>query len=203
MLRVHRIPFSANVERVALAAAHKGVAIEWVDHDPADRSALVALSGQELVPVLETDGGEVICDSPVILRWLEGRFPSPPLWPIDSDGLASADIFIEWFNLVWKRPPNLLVDPAQGTPEEREAWSSWLRGSRDIFEGLLARRDYLLGNEFSIADVIAWPFLRHGGQAKDPADDDPFHEVLRTHMNVGGHPRLAVWIDRCAALPQA
>ena len=36
-MRVHRIPFSTNVERVALAAAHKGLAIEWVDHDPGDR----------------------------------------------------------------------------------------------------------------------------------------------------------------------
>ena len=37
-IRVHRIAFSTNVERVALAAAHKGVSVEWVDVDPADRS---------------------------------------------------------------------------------------------------------------------------------------------------------------------
>jgi len=30
-LRVYRIPFSTNVERVALAAGHKGVELEWVD----------------------------------------------------------------------------------------------------------------------------------------------------------------------------
>ena len=66
-LCVHRIPFSTNVERVALAAAHKGIAIEWVDHDPADRSAIVALSGQPFVPVAELDG-RVITDSPLIVR---------------------------------------------------------------------------------------------------------------------------------------
>jgi hypothetical protein len=43
---VHRIPFSTNVERVALAAAHKGIAVDWVDHDAADRSAITELSGQ-------------------------------------------------------------------------------------------------------------------------------------------------------------
>ena len=40
-LRVYRIPFSTNVERVALALAHKGVAVEWVDVDPFDGHALV------------------------------------------------------------------------------------------------------------------------------------------------------------------
>ena len=37
VLRVYRIPFSTNVERVALATGHKGLAIEWIDVDPDDR----------------------------------------------------------------------------------------------------------------------------------------------------------------------
>ena len=37
-MRVYRIPFSTNVERVALAAGHKGLPIEWIDVDPDDRS---------------------------------------------------------------------------------------------------------------------------------------------------------------------
>ena len=51
-MRVFRIPFSTNVERVALALGHKGVAVEWVDVDPADRSPVRDVSGQDLVPVL-------------------------------------------------------------------------------------------------------------------------------------------------------
>ena len=41
MTRVHRIPFSTNVERVALAAGHKGIELEWVDHRPDDRTAVI------------------------------------------------------------------------------------------------------------------------------------------------------------------
>ena len=63
MIRVHRIPFSTNVERVALACGLKGIEVEWVDHDPADRRPLIALSGQPLTPVAEL-GGEVVSDSP-------------------------------------------------------------------------------------------------------------------------------------------
>ena len=38
LVQVYRIPLSTNVERVALAAGHKGVEIEWIDVDPDDRS---------------------------------------------------------------------------------------------------------------------------------------------------------------------
>ena len=59
-MRLHEIPFSTNVERVALALAHKGLEADHVVHDVADRSAVERLSGQRLVPVLELDDGEVI-----------------------------------------------------------------------------------------------------------------------------------------------
>ena len=81
-LRLYRIPFSTNVERVALALAHKGIEVEWIDVDPDDRSEVVRVSGQELVPVL-VDGDRVLTDSPVILEYLEQRFPERPLYPAD------------------------------------------------------------------------------------------------------------------------
>ena len=66
VLSCYRIPFSTNVERVALAAGHKSVPIEWIDVDPDDRSPVEEASGQPLVPVLLTCD-EVISDSPRIL----------------------------------------------------------------------------------------------------------------------------------------
>ena len=73
MYRVYRIPFSTNVERVALALAHKGLEVESVWVDPADRSEVVRVSGQELVPVL-VDGDEVVHDSRRILEYVEWRY---------------------------------------------------------------------------------------------------------------------------------
>jgi len=37
-MRIYRIPFSTNVERVSLAVGHKGLEVEWIDVDPDDRS---------------------------------------------------------------------------------------------------------------------------------------------------------------------
>lgn len=204
-LRVYRIPFSTNVERVALAAAHKGLPVEWVDISPDDRSEVVRLSGQELVPVLETDD-RVIHDSPVILRYLERHWPEPPLWPADPARAAEADVFVEWFNKVWKGPPNFVAAELQKDEPDRarvDEQGQKVTAAVNVFERLLDGRDYLLGDEFGIADATAFPFLRYALYPPDEDDSDVFHEVLHGWQPIDGHPRLEAWIRRVDALPRA
>ena len=105
MLRVYRIPFSTNVERVSLALAHKDLEVEWEDVDPRDRSPVEQISGQPLVPVLVEDG-RVLADSTAIIRRLEELQPEPALFPRDEARRAELEVFLDWFNRVWKRPPN-------------------------------------------------------------------------------------------------
>ncbi|UUY04999.1 glutathione S-transferase family protein [Svornostia abyssi] len=206
MLRVHSIPFSANVDRVALAAGLKGLQIEWIEHPYEERSAVVAVSGQSLVPVVEYEGA-VICDSPVILRWLDDLAPEPRLWPDDDDVLrARVDVFVEWFNGVWKGPPNALEalwqagkkesDEARALAAQFAAWTPW-------FEGLLAHGGpYLFGERLTAADVVAWPFLRY---ASWPEGSLPyvFEHVLQEVCGVREQPRLMAWIERLEELPRA
>jgi glutathione S-transferase len=204
-LRVYRIPFSTNVERVALAAGHKGLAVEWVDVDPADRSAVVALSGQSLVPVL-VDGDEVVTDSPAIIALLDERVPTPSLYPADEARRAEVEIFVDWFNRVWKRPPNAIADELElPDPDFTRiaGWSAEMRAALDRFEGLLAGRDYLFG-EFGAADCIAFPFLKYAVFGLPPDDDEVFHRVLVDHMPLGeGYPRLTGWVHRVDRHPRA
>jgi maleylpyruvate isomerase len=200
MIRVWRIPFSTNVERVALALAHKGLEVAWVEVDPADRAPVRETSGQDLVPVLEEDG-RVLHDSTAILEYLEARYPDPPLYPREEARRAETTLLIDWFNRVWKRPPNLLAD----RPDDPRApeWAEELSGSRNVFEGLLAGRPYLLGDEFTALDAIVFPFLKYG-LLYDPADDEPFHRVLIEHLALDGrYPRLEEWIRRVDARPRA
>lgn len=203
-LRVYRIPFSTNVERVSLALAHKGLEVEWVDVDPADRSEVVRVSGQELVPVLEHDG-VVLADSPVILQYLERRFPEPPLLPRVTAWRAEVLIFVDWFNRVWKRPPNLLaaeeLKPAPD-PARIDELGRRISDSLPLFEDLLDGRDFLWG-DLSLADVTAFPFLKYALLWQD-GDPDRFHEILRDHLRSDGRfPRLEGWIRRVDALPRA
>lgn len=204
MLRVYRIPFSTNVERVALLLAHKQLEVEWVDVDPADRSDVVRVSGQELVPVLDHDGA-IVVDSPVILEYLERRFPEPPLLPLVPAWRAEVLIFVDWFNRVWKLPPNLIEDEEeQAEPDAARIaeLAGELSGSLRLFEDLLDGRDFLWG-ELTLADLTAFPFLKYALLWED-GDPDRFHEILRDHLRSGGRfPRLEGWIRRVDALPRA
>ena len=194
VLTVYRVPLSTNVERIALAAGHKGLTIEWIDVDPDDRSAVEAVSGQALVPVL-VSGGEIITDSPRILEWLEERAPAPPLYPRDPHTRAVATLFVEWFNRVWKVAPNKLVEGAD------ETLSAEMRASVGTFEGLLDGRDYLLG-EFGLADVIAFPFLKYAVFGVPQSDTDPFHRILVEHMPLRPDSPLRAWAQRVDAHPR-
>jgi glutathione S-transferase len=203
MLRLYRIPYSTNVERVALALAHKGVEVDAVWIDPADRAPLRALSGQELVPVL-VDGDEIVTDSTRILHHLEARFPDPPLFPADTAQAAEVEVFLDWFNRAWKREPNLIteaIERGEADGQDVARWAGRMQRRLDVFEHLLTGRDHLFG-EFGAADCAAWPFLRYA-VAIDPGDDELFHRVLNERMQLTGrHARLRDWIDRMGARPQ-
>ena len=206
-MRVYRIPYSTNVERVALALAHKSVPVDWVDVDPDDRSAVEAVSGQGLVPVLETDHGEVVVDSMRIVSWLEKRRPDPPLWPASRRRRAEVDVFVEWFNRVWKVPPNAIAAELAAAEPDRQLLhdlSDELRGWLHLFEEMLDGRDWLMGEAFGAADVCTFPFLKYGVLGLRPDDADPFHRVLNEHLPISGaFPGIEAWVHRVDALPRA
>lgn len=91
MIRLYRAPFSTNCERVTLALAHKGldgdVESVWIDY--LDRSPVVA-------------------DSLAILRHLEMAVPDPPLFPPGAARRVELDLFLDWFDRVWKVEPNAI-----------------------------------------------------------------------------------------------
>lgn len=196
MLRVYRIPFSTNVERVALAAGHKGIAIEWVDVDPDDRSPVEAVSGQTLVPVLVA-GDEIVTDSPRILLWLEEHHPEPPLLPAEPARRAEVLVFCDWFNRVWKRAPNLLADRG---PDD--ALRAEMAAHLALFEGLLDGRDYLFG-EFGLADVTAFPFLKYASFGLPDGDDELFHRILVETTPLAAGSPLHAWCVRVDARPRS
>jgi glutathione S-transferase len=191
---------------VALALAHKGLEVEAVVIDYSDRGVVERVSGQGLVPVID-DGGEVVADSTRILRHLEERHPDPPLFPRDPARRAELDVFLEWFNEVWKGPPNeIATELATGTPPDSEriaALAGQMAGWLDVFERMLDGRDHLAGDEFSAADCAAFPFLKYA-LMRDPGDDELFHRVLDDYQRLGDdHPRLAAWIERVDERPRA
>ncbi|HEV8702227.1 MAG TPA: glutathione S-transferase family protein [Candidatus Polarisedimenticolia bacterium] len=207
MLTLYRVEMSTNVERVALALAHKGLKVKSVVMPFGDRTEVRQVSGQDLVPVL-VDDGKVVVDSMEIVRYLEDKFAdTPPLYPKDPARRAECMVFIDWFNRVWKRPPNdmeaeLTKPEGQRDLKRVERLGRAMQGYLDLFEQMLTGRDYLLG-EFSAADVAAFPFVRYA-TIQDPNDPHLFHKILVDYQKPGkDHPRVVDWIARMDRRPRA
>ncbi len=165
------------------------------------------LSGQDLVPVLKTPDGTVIPDSMAIVAWVERETPEPALWPSDPAARAQTDIFVEWFNRVWKVPPNAIAqERSRLVPDDAliAGWIAELAGWLPWFEALLDGREFLLGDSLGAADVCAFPFLKFGVLAPPEDDEDPFHAVLAETLPIRARcPRLEAWVRRIDALPRA
>jgi glutathione S-transferase len=208
-MRLYRANFSTNVERVALALAHKGIEVEsrWISYD--DRSEVEEVSGQPLVPVV-VDTRErvtnVVVDSMQIIGYVEQHVPSPPLFPSDEARYAEMMVFIDWFNRVWKLPPNrIAAELASEEPDHMliTKLAREMAASLDGFESLLNGRQFLFGTEFSAADCCAFPFLKYAVK-REKADNDPFHVVLDEYLTLTDeHFKLRAWIKRVDALPRA
>jgi glutathione S-transferase len=162
------------------------------------------VSGQSFVPVL-VDGDEVVTDSPAIIDWLEQRVPDPPLFPREPARRAEVRVFVDWFNNVWKRPPNLIAaeeeQPEPDTARIAEL-AARMRSSIPIFEDLLTGRDYLFG-EFGAADVIAFPFLKYAVFGAPEDDDERFHHILVEHQPLTAGSPLREWAERVDAHPRS
>lgn len=205
MIRLYEVPWSTNVERVLLACGHKGIPLEHVVIPGDDRSQIRAASGQDLVPVIQHDGN-VVHDSPRILEYLEERFPDRPLYPREPARRAELRIFIDWFNQVWKRPPNAIAAELDGgSPDAGRVaeLGAEMKASLDLFADLLHARPFLWGSALSAADCIAYPFLKYA-VFRDPADVETFHRVLEEHLALGpAHGPIRAWIERVDALPRS
>jgi glutathione S-transferase len=204
-VRLYRAEWSTNCERVGLALAHKGIEAQSILIEYSNRAPVEAISGQGLVPVIE-DAGEVISDSVAILRHLDTRTPDPPLFPADPTCRAGVEVFIGWFENVYKAAPNAIeAELERDNPDAElvDRLGGEMGARLEVFEGLLAEADYLVAGQLSAADFVAYPFLKYAA-GRDPGDTETFHVILDDHQPLGdSHPRLAAWIERMAALPRA
>ena len=174
MIRLYRAPFSTNVERVALALAHKGLEVEsvWISYE--DRSPVERVSGQSLVPVVEFEDGAVVFDSMQIVRVLEERFArAPPLYPASFAGRARVIRFIDWFNDVWKVAPNA-IEAEISAPEVAPDVARVDAAGRGDGGGARSLRGQARGRSrgtssatFGAADCAAYPFLKYAAW-RDP-----------------------------------
>lgn len=153
-------PFS---HRVRLLIAEKGLECDIVDVDPYDRPEVIArLNPHGRVPVL-VDRHLTLDESTIINEYLDERYPSPPLMPVDPPMRARARLMM--FNLErelfahvreFEREAGPKSKPPSGKPDAARAEV----GARLAHFGMMfAERPFVMGADFSIVDVAIAPLL--------------------------------------------
>ena len=196
MLKVWGRRNSGNVQKVMWLVGELGLTH---DHIPAG-GAYGRLQSEEFgklnpnrrVPVIE-DGDLVVWESDAILRYLAAKYGAPAFWPDDPGVRSLADRWMVWSLVEWQ--PAFLGGVFWGfyrTPEAHRDWASINRSLAhcadllQIVEGALEGRDYLAGDQLTLADIPLGTTLYRYYRL----------EIARPKL-----PRVEAWRERLEARP--
>lgn len=170
MLQLHGSPISNYHNKVKLALLEKGIPFEEFKVDigkPDDLAQACSPLGK--IPFIVTPQGG-LCESGVILEYLEAAHPTPPLLPADPYAAAKVrelTTFIDWQLEIAAR--QLYGSAFFGAPPLSEGNAARIR--REIeqkiraFQRLATFSPYVAGDTFTMADCAAFATLPLVGMA--------------------------------------
>lgn len=198
-MKLYGRPFSVYVRTVRLCLEEKGLAYELVSVDPFGTAGLPDWYGPlhpfGKIPAFE-DGDVRLYESDAIQRYLEARYPEPPLLPTEPVALARA--------VQAMRMMDSYAYPAM-------VWSVYVCEMRDIEEGWLPQDKALEVSRKVLGELERWlgdgPYL--AGEALTLADTHFLPALdLFARTDVGwsmleAHPRVHAWWQGLRARPSA
>lgn len=221
-ITLHQWEISPFCQKVARALRFKGLAYRTEDYNGLLGTQVMRLSKVGKVPVLDIDG-QRLQDSTCIVRYLDERFPEPPLFPRDPQQRALAELWEDWADesLYWFEVYFRVKDP-QAFDQVAELASA----GRPLLERLptkltvramLGLQLYSQGLGRQPREAVEAEFLRHLDRIEtvlargdwlvgehqtiaDIAVGSQLLEVLRTSDRLRPEllrrSRLAAWLER-------
>ena len=163
MIKLCGFALSNYYNKVKIALLEKGVPFEEeaVAMGPKDESVLSA-SPLGKVPFIRTPQGN-LCESQVIVDWIEAAHPSPALVPADPFGAAKVRELCTFLDLHIELVGRELYGQAYfgGTcpPETQERVRKQLTKNIAAFKRLAKFSPYVAGDQFTSADCAAFVSL--------------------------------------------
>jgi glutathione S-transferase len=139
------------------------------------------------IPVLEDDG-QVIWESMAINLYLAEKYGKAPFWPATAEGHGQC---YKWsFFGMTEIEPHLMMTlmhrlflPADQRDEKAgQKAADTLKGPLKVLDNQLNGREYLLGKDFTIADLNVAAVLSYAQLAK---------------IDMSGTPNTQAWLQRC------
>ena len=198
-MKLYDSKMAPNPRRVRIFLAEKGieVPVQQVDIVKAEsrQSAFLAKNPMGTLPVFELDDGTCIAESVAICRYFEALHPEPPLFGVDARDIAVVEMWnrrmeLEIFNAITGcfrnthdffkgRIPQVpeYGEVCRGAAEKRLAW----------LDQVLADREFIAGNRFTVADITALCGIDFGRVSKIVIQPEQ-KNLARWHEAVSSRP---------------
>jgi len=163
MITLCGFPISNYYNKVKLALLEKGIPFEEERVMTGSKDeAVMAASPLGKVPFIRTPQG-ALCESQVIVDWIEAAYPNPPLMPADPFAAAKVRELATFIDLHLELVARDLYAQAffGGTVSEGTQARVRKQLERHIpaFKRLASFSPYVAGDAFTLADCSAWVSL--------------------------------------------
>ncbi len=176
MLKLNGFAASNYYNKVKLALLEKGIAFEEVLTWTNKSAELLAKSPLGKIPFLETEHG-TICESQVILEYLEAAYPQHPLMPADPYAAAKIRELITFMELHLELVMRQLLPAAffggSASDELKAKVKESMQNNVKAFATLAKFGPYVGGAELTLADCCAvFHFALISAVSKKMFDED-------------------------------
>ena len=211
-LILHHYDLSPFGEKVRLAFGHKGLAWRSVEIPiwPPRPDTVPLTAGYRRSPVLQV-GADVYCDTLLILREIDRRFPEPTLYPEGARGLVS--VLSWWADTTTFLPAATLTTSiiGDGVPadfiDDRMAFMKHDFSRAASLKALPLNRQRVHAQADLLADMLKGGRRFLLGDAPSAADLSAYHTLWFATKNGGAEAEamlplgpLRAWMERVAAL---
>ncbi|MFZ5960342.1 glutathione S-transferase family protein [Pseudomonas knackmussii] len=194
MYKVYGDKLSGNCYKVKLVLHLLGLPYQWQDIDilkgETQTAEFLAMNPNGKVPVLQLEDGTCLWESNAILNFLADGSDLLPSEPRLRTQVLQWQFFEQYSHEPYVAVARF-IQFYLDMPEERRAEhaSCLKRGYKalDVMEQQLARTPYLVGDNYSIADITLYAYT---------------HVAEQGGFDLSGYPAINAWMQRVAAHPR-
>jgi glutathione S-transferase len=206
-LTLHELTGSPNNIKVRIALGYKGLEYNRkpfeLDNFPGNRDAVVKLSRQPRLPVLE-DGKTVIFDSHGILRYLEANYPdTPPLFVEDYEAFAEIEQWELFTRTQIGEPLGMLFGQAFAPEPDTEVITranKLLNDRTGALEDKLSMKEFLVGDHLTAADICCAAPLYLADMTEESSKAHIVAAFFYKHLSLGeNREKTRAWMRRVLA----
>jgi glutathione S-transferase len=191
MLKFYYNPISVNARRVWVALLEKQIPFEPIlinlNGDQFDDSFSV-INPLQRIPVVVDNGFRVV-ESLAILDYLEAKYPTPSLMPTTPEAIATVRM-VEMIAVnelqVATIPLTRVLVGLEVDAEKLDAARQRVISVMQFYEGLLNGYPYFVGEEITLADIVAGTLVP---------------SLPMFGFSLETYPHLKVWSEKLALCP--